>query len=69
MQAADRLEPAADASAIEPSTCKQEDKAYVQLHPYDKETSRTREYNSSSTKKALGEYPKELFPNKNNRPN
>jgi len=43
MQAVDRLEPAADASTIEPSTCKREDKACVHAQPYDKETSRNRE--------------------------
>jgi len=43
MQAVDRLEHAADASATEPSTCKQEGKASCQDPQRDKETSRNRE--------------------------
>jgi len=58
MQAADRLERATDISATEPSTCKQQDKASCQLPLHGKKTSRTHEYNSSSTKKALAEYSK-----------
>jgi len=43
MQAVDRLEHAINASAIEPSTCKREDKASCQAQSYDKETSTNRE--------------------------
>jgi len=52
------LEYAIDASVTEPSACKQQDKASCQLPLHGKKTSRTHEYNSSSTKKALVEYSK-----------
>jgi len=67
-QAVGRLEHAADASAIEPSTCKQEDKASCQLLLHGKKTSRTHEYNKfneESTRRIL----KEHFPDKNDKPN
>jgi len=53
MQAVDRLEHAVDASATEPSTWKQEDKASVQPLLYDKETSRTHEYTPDPMNQAL----------------
>jgi len=47
------LERGADASAAEPSTWKQEDKASCQPQPHDKETTRTHEYNLNSVTQAL----------------
>jgi len=53
MQAVDRLEHAKDASAPEPSTCKQQDKASYQPLLHDKEMPRNQEYTPNPMNQSL----------------